>query len=166
MVLISIVQMEKPTPAALGNLPKSSSWFTAETDDMKLEPALFWLWPPRLLNMWSETPSHFTVYLKVYRNKLRRKEYKSTCSWDGPKVPGCILAIGGGGLVAKSCLTLCDPMDCSLPGSSICRILQAGILEWVAISCSRGSSQPRSQTRVSNIAGRFFTNWAMTKASY
>ena len=41
MVLISIVQMEKPTPAALGNLPKSSSWFTAETEDMKLEPALF-----------------------------------------------------------------------------------------------------------------------------
>ena len=45
--------------------------------------------------------------------------------------------------VAQSCLTLCDPMDCSLPGSSLHGILQAKILEWVAISFSRGSSQPR-----------------------
>ena len=45
--------------------------------------------------------------------------------------------------VAQSCLTLCDPVDCSLPGSSFHGILQAGILEWVAIYFSRGSSQPR-----------------------
>ena len=45
--------------------------------------------------------------------------------------------------VAQSCLTLCDPMDRSLPGSSIHGILQARILEWVAIFSSRGSSQPR-----------------------
>ena len=42
--------------------------------------------------------------------------------------------------VAQSCLTLCDPMDCSLPGSSVHGILQVRILEWVAISFSRGSS--------------------------
>ena len=61
---------------------------------------------------------------------------------------------------AQSCPTLCDPMDCSLPGSSIHGILQARILEWVAISSFRWSSQPRDQTRVSHIsciAGRFFT---------
>ena len=46
-------------------------------------------------------------------------------------------------LVIQSCLTLCDPMDCSLLGSSVHGILQARILEWVAISYSRGSSQPR-----------------------
>ena len=46
-------------------------------------------------------------------------------------------------LVAKLCLPLCDPMDCSLPGSSVHGISQAKILEWVAISFSRGSSQPR-----------------------
>ena len=46
-------------------------------------------------------------------------------------------------LVAQSCLTLCDPMDCSLPGSSTHGILQARILEWVVIPSSRGSSQPR-----------------------
>ena len=46
-------------------------------------------------------------------------------------------------LVAQLCLTLCDPVDCSLPGSCVHRISQARILEWVAISFSRGSSQPR-----------------------
>ena len=62
--------------------------------------------------------------------------------------------------VTQSCLTLCDPMECSLPGSSIHGILQARVLEWVAISFSRGSSRPRDQTRVSCIAGRCFTIWA------
>ena len=56
-------------------------------------------------------------------------------------------------------------MDCSPPGSSVCGILQARILEWVAISYSRGFSWPRDCTRVSYIAGRFFTVWA-TELSY
>ena len=58
------------------------------------------------------------------------------------------------------CLTLCDPVDCSLPGSSVHGILQAGILEWVAMPSSRGSSPPRDRTLVSSIsciAGRFLT---------
>ena len=59
--------------------------------------------------------------------------------------------------VAQSCLTLCDLMDCSLPSSSIRGILQARILQWVAISSSRVSSQHRDQTRVSRTIGRFFT---------
>ena len=50
--------------------------------------------------------------------------------------------------VAQLCLTLCDPMDCSLPGSSVHGIFQARILEWIAISFSSGSSQPRDGTRV------------------
>ena len=58
--------------------------------------------------------------------------------------------------VAQLCPTLCNPMDCSPPGSSVHGILQARILEWVAISFSRGSSQPRDQTWVSCIAGRRF----------
>ena len=53
-------------------------------------------------------------------------------------------------LVAQSNLTLHDPMDCSLPGFSIHSILQARLLEWVAISFSRGSSPPRDQTQVSH----------------
>ena len=58
-------------------------------------------------------------------------------------------------LVTQSCLTLCNPMNCSPPGSSVHGILQASILEWVAIPFSKGSSQPRDQNRVSHIAGRF-----------
>ena len=53
----------------------------------------------------------------------------------------------------------CDPMDCSLLGSSVHGISQARILEWVAISFSREFSRPKGQTPVSCIAGRFFTNW-------
>ena len=55
------------------------------------------------------------------------------------------------------CLTLFDPMDYSLSGSSVHGIFQASVLEWVAISFSRESSQPRNQTWVSCIAGRCFT---------
>ena len=68
-------------------------------------------------------------------------------------------------LVAQLCPTLCNPMDCSLPGSSVHGIFQARILEWVAISFSRGSSQSKNQTQVSCIAGRFFTLWATGKVS-
>ena len=64
----------------------------------------------------------------------------------------------------QSCLTLWDPMDCSLPGTSVCGILQARILEWVAVSFSRGTSQPRDQTWVSCIPGRCFTIWATREA--
>ena len=62
--------------------------------------------------------------------------------------------------VTQSCPTLWDPMDCSLPGSSLHGILQVGVLEWVAIAFSRGSSQPRDWTRVSCIPGRRFNLWA------
>ena len=58
--------------------------------------------------------------------------------------------------VAKLCLTLCYPVNCSPPGSSVHGIFQARILEWVAISFSRGSSQRRDRTQVSRIAGRCF----------
>ena len=53
--------------------------------------------------------------------------------------------------VAQSCPTLCDPMDCSPAGSSVHGILQARIMEWVAISFSRGSSRPREGTQVAQL---------------
>ena len=67
-------------------------------------------------------------------------------------------------LAAQPCLTLCDPIDCSPPGSSVLGILQARILEWVALSFSRGSSWPRDGTLVSCIAASFFTTWAIREA--
>ena len=60
-------------------------------------------------------------------------------------------------LVSQSCPTLYDPMDCSPAGSSVRGIVQARILEWVAIRFSKESFRPRDQTWVSCIAGRFFT---------
>ena len=66
--------------------------------------------------------------------------------------------------VPESCRTLCGPMDCSRLGSTILGILQARILERVAISFSRGSSWSRDRTRVSRIAGRRFNLWAAREA--
>ena len=66
--------------------------------------------------------------------------------------------------VAQSCPTLCDPMYCSLPGSSLHGILQARVLEWVAIFFSRVSSRPRDRTQVSSIPGRCFNLWATREA--
>ena len=63
--------------------------------------------------------------------------------------------------IAQSCPTLCDPMDYTIHG-----ILEARILEWVAIPFYRRSSQPRDWTQVSHIAGRFFTSWAAREAQY
>ena len=62
--------------------------------------------------------------------------------------------------VAQSCPTLCDPMDCSLPGSSVHGIFQAIVLECIAISFSRGSSWLRDRTQVSCIVDWRFTVWA------
>ena len=70
-------------------------------------------------------------------------------------------------LVTQSCLTLCDPMVCSPPGFSVHEILQATILEWVAMPSSRGSSQPRDGTYSSvspALAGGCFTTSATWEA--
>ena len=67
--------------------------------------------------------------------------------------------------VTQSCPTLCNPMDSSLPGSSVHGIFQARILEWVANSFSRRPSWPRDWTQFSHIVGRCFNLWA-TRVSY
>ena len=64
--------------------------------------------------------------------------------------------------VTQSCPTLCDPMD--YRDYTVHGILQAKILEWVAFSFSRASSQPRDQTQVSHIAAEFFTSWVTREA--
>ena len=66
-------------------------------------------------------------------------------------------------LVAQLSVILCDPMDCSPPGPSVHGILQARILEFVAVPFSRGSSSPRDWTQISPIADRSFTVWTTRK---
>ena len=67
-------------------------------------------------------------------------------------------------LVPKLCLTLCDPVNCSPPGSSVHRISQARILEWAAISFSRGSSLLKDQTCISYIGRWILYHWGTRKA--
>ena len=94
-------------------------------------------------------------FLASCQQKQRPRENREERS----RGPGCLdnLVLQGRPkvkvLVAQLCLTLCDPMNCSLPVSSVHGILQARILEWVSMSFSRGSSQHRDQTRVSCFEG-------------
>ena len=78
-------------------------------------------------------------------------------------IRGCKWGLSTESEVAQSCPTLCNPMDCSLSGCSVHGIFQARVLEWIAISFSRGSSRPRNRTWVSHIAGKRFTVWATRK---
>ena len=98
---------------------------------------------------------------KIFKRKLQKSYgWNERIKW----VERYFKCTGGGDLVAESCPTLWDPVDGSPPGSTVHGILQARILEWVTISSSRGSSQPRDQTQVSCIAGRLFTIWASREA--
>ena len=90
------------------------------------------------------------LYLKEREKRMRERERASIYA-----------------LVTQSSLTLCNPIDYSPPGSSFRGIFQAGILKWVGISSSRGSSLPRDQNHGSYdsyIVGRFFYCWAIRKA--
>ena len=89
----------------------------------------------------------------------RNKNLLLTSHWGGLNINVCACM-----LVAQSCWTLCDPVDCPPPSFSVHEILQAGVLEWVAIPFSRGSSPPRDRTQVSCIEGRLFTIWAAREA--
>ena len=103
-----------------------------------------------LLNHPQTPPTRPLVHGKIALHKTSPWCYK------GLGTPGFAGESESVSEVAQSCPTLCDPMDCSLPGFSVHGILQARILEWVTISFSRGSSRPRDQTRVSCIGGRRF----------
>ena len=122
--------------------------------------------PARLLCPW-DSPAKNTGYMSSSRGSSQPRDW--TCvsyfciagwfftisaTWEVP-LNECEVK------VTKSCPTLCDPMDCSLPGSSIHGIFQARILEWIAVYSSRGSSQFRNWTQLSCIASWYFTIWAI-----
>ena len=106
--------------------------------------------------------AHAKKFTSVHERRLSLDLLLSTrCKWQqlqrkGNKEKGRVLTVPMSPYsVAKSCLILYNPMDCSPPGSSDHGILQARILEWVPISSSKGLSGPRDQTCISCIAGRF-----------
>ena len=97
----------------------------------------------RVWNDWSDLAAAAATVTKDYK-------------LDGLQPQKCIIVFE----VTRSCPTLWDPKDCSLPGSNVHGIFQARILEWVATSFSRRSCRPRDWTLVSCIVGRHFTVWA------
>ena len=112
-----------------------------------------WKWKMKvksLSRVWLFTTPWTTAYQAPPSMGFSRQEY-----WSGLPLPSP--------LVAQSCPTLCDPVECSPQSTSVHGIIQARILEWVAMPSSSGSFQPRDQTQVSHIAGRVFTIWAPRK---
>ena len=89
------------------------------------------------------------------RNSPARPDFNKAYNQPHPYLCVC--------LVIQSCPTLCNPMDCSPPGSSVHGVLQERTLEWVAMPSSRVFSQPRDRTQISCTAGGFFTVWAPGK---
>ena len=121
------------------------------------------LWPPPKGFCLLPWPRCFQSYIPAPTRWdsdvfLKKKEKKII------QYSGWLLAYGEGE-VAQSCPTLCDPVDGNLLGFSIHGIFQARILEWIAISFSRRSSQPRDQTQVSRIGGRRFNLWSTREAA-
>ena len=113
----------------------------------------------------------FSSHLKFWccnRNSVALID-KCIDQWSSKESPGVWTNSGSAEycvcvLSAQSCLTLCDPMDCSPPRFFVHGIFQARTLGWVAISFSRGYSWPRGQTQASRTVGRFFTIWATWEA--
>ena len=102
-----------------------------------------------------KTFKHFLLHLEIFFGiiylislKIPHLVVTRNLLWHGQKIESEVK-------ITQSCPTLCHPMDYIVHG-----ILQARILEWVAVPFSRGSSQLRNQTQVSHTTGRFFTSWA------
>ena len=104
--------------------------------------------------------NNFNTFVSIARNEIFRSYANFICNFLRKFHTVSLLDM----LVTQSCPTLYDSMDCRLPVFSVHGILQARILEWIALPFSRESSQLRYWTRVSCIAGRFFTIWATREA--
>ena len=137
----------------------------------------FWEWAPAIYfkkpsrrreSRWCRSKWTWSTSFSAHASRihLQMEQFSKNTSW---MLAGAMLITVCPGLcfgvlvllVTKSYRTLCDPVDCSPPGSSVHWVFQARILEWVAIPFSRGSSWPRDWTQVFCIVGGFFTIWAI-----
>ena len=109
---------------------------------------------PRLL---APSVDHLTIFLPISLKKIHHFQGKHFISRENGKLVALTTKRKQSGNVSHSIMsTLCDPMDCSPPGSFVHGIFQARMLEWVFMPSSRGSSRPRDRIHVSYTAGRFF----------
>jgi len=144
---------------------KSSFWILNKMKCLKKKSKMFCI-IGQVINLWISFPrnyigmKYFVDFHEIsFFHSLKLAESSSTCQsllWVYCCCP-C--------LVTKLCLILCNPMDCDPPGSSVHGILQAGILEWIAIFFSRGSSRPRDWTQVSCLGRHILYHWA-TKVAH
>ena len=137
-------------------------WFTSV---MSYSLRHYRLEPPRLLCSWDSPGNNVRVGCHVLLQRIFPSQWLKLCllgllHWQAGSLPLVPPGKPTSKDVIHSYPTLCNPMDCSPPGSSLHGILQARILGWVAIPSFRGSSQPRGWTWVFCIAGRFFIIWA------
>ena len=118
------------------------------------------VWHPWSPLSQGKTRGLVTLWYSSLLHKTNSCAMLRTYSWTTPSFPflGFLFVAL---LVTKLCLTLCDPMDCSPPASSVHGILQARILEWVAMPFSRGSSWPRDWTHVFRIGSWVLYHWAI-----
>ena len=119
----------------------------------------------KLLNCWSFWYEYDGTSKICFAGSLWLRILDNTMFQSSSYLTQVVLAsCQGESEVGQACLTICDPIDCRLPASSIHRIFQARILEWVAISFSRGSSRPRDHTGSSALQADFSAIWATRKS--
>ena len=124
-----------------------------------LQTKLTPLCPPEVPGLHLHSGVYHTVLASITALLLLQPGCEFLVDRRAPHVPHFCIILHVLEIVVQLCPTL-QPMDCSLTGSSVHGILQARILEWVALPFSRESSQPRDKTQVSCIAGRLLTVWA------
>ena len=109
-------------------------------------------WIKKMWYVCTHTHTHTHTHTMDYYSSIKRNKIVPI-SWFLPLWSSLSSQVS----LTWTCLTLCDPIDYSPSGFSVHRISQARILEWVAISFSRGSSQSKNRTQVYHTSGRFFT---------
>ena len=134
---------------------------TSEISQTHRRTNIVWLYVHEIFRIgrFIETESRLEM-TRAWEKGVMRMSFRCWKSF-GDCNDGCIMCV----LVTQSCLPLSDPMNCSLWGFSVHGILQARILEWIAIPFFRGSFRPRVRTLVSCIGGKFFTVWATGKSN-
>ena len=165
---VCVVLVVKILPANVGDIKEASSipksgWFPGGGHGNPLQCS--YLENAMYGGTW-QAMVHRIAKSWTWLMQLRTHVYMQNIFLIYPSVDGHLGCFYVCGKSLQSCLTLCNPMDCSPLGYSVLGILQAIILVWAPMLSSRGSSQPRDWIQVSCIVGGFLTHWATSEALY